>query len=192
MTCYDGVFDMFARMGTGFVCLFSLTTLGCSATGAAWTGVGMARNLKSNNPGLGVSLDGIEAKRNQAAQAAVGHSKWKVKGDVSATPTLKFTFKEPEAIGRIRSVVVTIHKMMKDEYSDQAEFTIVARDSAPEAQMQPDVDYNLASPGSGFRVTNWKGDEVSGVQLELGKEYMLTLSVGADGSETAQVHFAVN
>ena len=50
-------------------------------------------------------------------------------------------------------------------------------------------DANAGKPGEGFKVLDLTNKEVPGVTLKPGVEYMLSLTVKADKSETAQVYF---
>jgi hypothetical protein len=169
-----------------FVCM------GCSASGAAHTGFNVFQNTKANQLGVRIFLDGHEAARNELKQAATGYSRWRVSERVSTRPKLRFEFKTPDALGRIRMISLSIFQKFEADYSDQAEFTIVARDNDPQAQMRPDVEYDLGEPGPNFRVLNFSNKEVSGVSLKPGLQYMLVFTVSADKSETAQVYFETN
>lgn len=164
-------------------------SLGCSATGAATTGLSVFQNTQSNKLDLRVFLDGQEAKRNEWRQAATGYSRWTIKEKVSTSPTLRFDFKKPDALGRIRSVNASIFQKFEADYSHQAEFTIFSTDSSPQGQLKPGTDYPLGAMPGGYSVMNFSGQNVGGVQLKPGMKYMLVLSVAADDSETAQVYF---
>jgi hypothetical protein len=160
--------------------------IGC---GAAMTGGRMGMNLARKDSHLKIWLDGVQAEQNKLKKAATGYSAWKIKATTTA-PTLKFEIEDPAEFGRISMVAVSIYQKFQADYSHQAEYTIVARDTNdPQAQMRPGVEYNLASPGGGFKVLDLNGREVNGVNLTPGMEYMLTLTVRADHSETAQVYF---
>ncbi len=162
---------------------------GCSVGGAASTGFSIFKNTKANQLGVRIWVDGQEAKRNELKQAATGYSRWKIKNAVSTGPTLKFDFKKPDALGRISNITLSIYQKHEAEYSDHAEFTVFARDMTPGGQMKPNVDYNLSSPGSGFKVIDWQGGEVGGVTLKPGWKYMMVFTVKADDSESAQIFF---
>jgi hypothetical protein len=181
-------------MPTRWIAGISLAVLlvlppGCSAGGAASTGLSVFKNVRANRLGLRLFLDGHEAKRNELEQAARGYSKWKIKESVSTHPKLRFEFKEPDALGRIRSITAAIYQQFKGQYSDKAEFTIVARSDDPQAQFQPGIDYDLGAPGEGFKVLDFYGKEVKGVELKPGLKYMLVFTVAAEDSETAQIYF---
>jgi hypothetical protein len=162
---------------------------GCSATSGAWEGAKVAMNLSKDSSYVEVALDGQKAEQNTAKKAYTGHSDWKVKDPVATAPRLRYEITKPEKLGRITSVTVSIFQEFRSDYSNQPEFTIVARNPDPASQMQPNTDYDLANPGAGFRVMDLDGKEVSGVELKPGMKYKLVLTVRADKSETAQVEF---
>lgn len=174
--------------GAGLAALVVLP-MGCSVGGAASTGLNVFGNVRANRLGLRMFLDGYEAKRNELEQAARGYSKWKIRESVSTRPKLRFEFKEPAALGRIRTITAAIYQQFKGQYSDKAEFMIVARSDDPQAQFQPGVDYDLGAPGGGFRVLDFYDKEVTGVELKPGMKYMLVFTVSAEDSETAQIYF---
>lgn len=179
-----------ALVAAGLLAALAVAALpGCSGTGAAMTGLSVFQNTQSNKLDLGVYLDGQEAKRNELEQAAKGYSKWKIAGRVSTSPRLRFTFKKPDALGRIRTITVSIFQEFKGKYSDKAEFTVISRSSESTAQMQPNTEYDLGNPGPAFRVTDFYDKEVAGVALKPGMKYMLVLTVAAESSESAQVYF---
>ncbi|QOJ15356.1 MAG: hypothetical protein HRU75_12250 [Planctomycetia bacterium] len=170
---------------------FALAT-GCSVTGAASTGFGVWKNTQANQLDTTIWIDGNQASRDELKQAATGYSRWTCSGDITASPTLKFEFKKPDAIGRIRSIVINIFQKHEARYSDQPDFIIVSRSQDPESQMKPGVVYDLAHLGPDFKVLNWKGEEIPAVQLQPGWQYMMNFVVAADDSETAQIFFAAN
>ncbi len=173
--------------------LFSGTLMllaGCSGTGAAITGGRMGMNLLRKDSHLKIKLDGQPAKQTTWKKAATGYSRFKIKEAVSTAPKLQFELENPDKFGRITMVSVSIYQKFEADYSHQAEFTVIARDTNnPEAQMKPGVVYDLGNPGPGFKVLNLTSQEVSGVTLKPGMKYMLALTVRADHSETAQVYF---
>lgn len=176
------------------VCVMGMTlsgVIGCSGMGSAMTAGRMGLNLKKKDSHLKIYVDGNVAEQNKLKKAATGYSEWKIKNQVSTSPTLRFEIEEPEKFGRITMVIVGIHQQFESDYSHQAEFTIAPESNDPMAQMKPGVDYNLGSP-AGYRVTNVSGQTVPGVTLKSGMKYKLSLTVKADHSETAQVEFTAN
>ena len=117
-----------------------------------------------------------------------GYSQFTIADPVGTSPTLRFEIIEPEKFGRITVVTASIYQKFEADYSHQAEFTIHNKTNDPMAQMKPNTDYNLGSP-SGQSVMDLYSKEVSGVQLKPGMKYMLTLTVKADKSESAQIYF---
>ncbi len=162
---------------------------GCSATSGAWEGAKVAMNLSKDSSYVDVSLDGQKAEQNTAKKAYTGHSDWKVKEPVGTAPRLRYDVTKPEKLGRITSVTISIYQEFHSDYSNQPEFTIVARNPDAASQMQPNTDYDLANPGAGFKIMDVDGKDVSGVELKPGMKYKLILTVRADKSETAQVEF---
>ena len=158
---------------------------GCSASSAGVMGM----NLMRDDSNLKIYLDNTVAKQNTVKKAATGYSRFDVKDPVATSPTLKFEIEKPDKFGRITMVAVNIYQKFEADYSNQAEYTIVANSQDPGAQMKPGVAYNLSNPGPGFRVMDLSGREVSGVTLQPGVKYMLSLTVKADKSETGQVYF---
>ena len=165
---------------------------GCSATSALSTGGSMGLNLAKTDTHLRIWLDGQQAKQNTAKKAVTGYSDWKVKEQVGTSPKLKFEITKPEKLGRITMVSLSVFQQFKADYSHQAEFSVFSKDNASEAQMKPDVEYDLGKPGDGFKVIDLEGKTVDGVKLDPGKKYKLVLTVKADKSETAQVEFKTN
>jgi hypothetical protein len=164
--------------------------VGCSGTSAGWTGFSVGKNLLRKDSHLKIMMDGQQAKQNTLKKAAVGYSRFDVKERVGTAPKLQFEIMDPDKFGRITMVSISIHQKFEADYSDHAEFTIVAKDTNnPQAQMKPNTNYDLGAPGPDFKVINFKGEDVPGVQLIPGMKYMLTLTVKADKSETAQIFF---
>lgn len=159
---------------------------GCSMIG---TGISVAKNLGSNKLELRIFLDDQEAKRDELKQAATGYSRYKVKEPINTAPKLRFEYKKPDALGRITMVTTSIHQKFEADYSHHAEFTVVTNSNDPEAQMKPNTTYDLGAMPSGFRIIDYKGGDVPAVALKPGMEYMLTLTVKADASESAQIYF---
>lgn len=167
------------------VAIVALTS-GCSLIG---TGITVGKNLSSNKLDMRIFLDDQEAKRDELKQAATGYSRYKIKEPVATAPKLRFEYKKPDALGRITTVIVSIHQKFEANYSDHAEFTVVTRSNEPEAQMRPNTVYDLGALPGDFRVLDYKGNDVSKVDLKPGMEYMLMLTVKADASESAQIYF---
>lgn len=165
------------------------TATGCSASGAGHTAFNVFKNTKANQLDTSIWLDGVQAKRDELKQAATGYSRWTCSGDITTAPKLKFEFKKPDALGRIRSITINIFQKHEANYSDQADFIIIARSGKPEDQMKPGVEYDLAKLGADFKILNWKGEEVPAVDLKPGWMYMMNFAVSADDSETAQIFF---
>jgi hypothetical protein len=163
---------------------------GCSGASAGFTAFNVGKNLLRKDSCLKLTLDGQQAKQNKLKKASAGYSRFDVKERVSTAPKLQFEITEPDKFGRITMVSLQIHKKFEADYSDHAEFAVTATDlNNPQAQMKPNTTYNLVAPGPNFKVTNFKGQEVPGVQLIPGMKYMLVLTVKADKSETAQIFF---
>jgi len=172
----------------GVSLLLGLT--GCSATGAVTTGARMGLNLARKDSYLKIWLDGQAAVQNTLKKAATGYSRFDIKEPVATAPKLKFEIQDPDRFGRITSVMVSIYRKFEAEYSHQADFTVVAASATdPQAQMKPNIEYDLGAPGPGFKVMDLTGKDAPGVKLLPGMEYMLTLTVKADKSETAQIYF---
>jgi hypothetical protein len=165
-----------------------LGVAGCSVGGAASTGMSVFRNTKSNKLDVRIFMDGQEAKRNELAQAATGHSKWKIKERVGA-PTFRYELKNAESTGRVSNTTLVLYKKVGKEMSTQPEFTIVANSTDASAQLQPGQTYDLTNLGGGWRVLDWESKPVSGVTLTPDTEYMLQFVLRADQSETAQIYF---
>lgn len=165
-------------------------TGGCSVGSAVSTGAKFGMNLVRKDSHLKIWLDGQPAKQDKLRKAATGYSRFEVREPVSTSPTLRFEIEDPDKFGRITMVLAAIHQKFEADYSHQAEFTIISRDTSnPQAQMKPGTDYDLGAPGAELKVTDLYGKEVSGVTLTPGMKYMLVLTVKADKSESAQVYF---
>jgi len=163
---------------------------GCSGTGAAMTGLRIGKNVSRKDSHLKIMLDGKVAKQNKLKKAAMGYSRFEIKEPVSTAPVLQFEIEDPDKFGRITMVQCQIHQKFEADYSHHAEFIVIAQDvNNPEAQMKPGKKYNLGSPGSGLRIMNYKSETVPGVKLKPGMKYMMSFTVKADKSESAQVYF---
>ena len=163
---------------------------GCSGSSAGMTGGRMGLNLMRKDSHLKIWLDGQQGKQSKLKKAATGYSRFTIKEPVSCAPKLKFEIEDPDKFGRITMVSVSIHQKFEADYSDQSEYTVVARDTNnPQAQMKPGIEYDLGAPGEAFKVFDLTSKEVSGVGLTPGLKYMLVLTVKADKSETAQIYF---
>ncbi|MBK9120252.1 MAG: hypothetical protein IPM18_11715 [Phycisphaerales bacterium] len=174
-----------AALAAGFL----VVVVGCSATSGAMTALRLGKNASEKDSYLKIMLDGHAAKQNTAQKAATGYSRFEVKDGVSTSPTLEFEIDEPDRFGRITMVTIQIHQKFEADYSHQAEFVVYSSDQSPEAQMKPKTPYALGAPEAPLQVINYRNEQVSGVQLEPGKKYMLVLTVKADKSETAQIYF---
>lgn len=161
---------------------------GCSVTGAASTGFRMFQNSERVDSHLKIMLDGKLATQDALKKTVSGHSQFTISEPVGTSPTLRFEIIEPEKFGRITMVTASIFQKFEADYSHQAEFTVYNKSNDPMSQMKPNTDYNLGSP-SGQSVNDLYNKEVSGVQLKPGMKYMLTLTVKADKSESAQIYF---
>ena len=53
--------------------------------------------------------------------------------------------------------------------------------------MKPGTEYDLGALGDGFKILNWENKEVDSVEMKPGLEYMFTITVKADDSESAQI-----
>ncbi len=164
---------------------------GCSVTGAAMQAVNIGKNVSKKDSYLRIFVDGHEATQNQLKKAYMGHASFKVRETVGTRPTFKFDFIEGKNFGRITSTSMQIHKEFDADYSHQAEWVITpANSSDTERLMKPGVEYNLASPGPDWKVYNFEKQEVSGIELQPGLEYLLVFTVAGDRSETVQVLFS--
>lgn len=161
---------------------------GCSAGGAASTGFRFWQNSERVDSHLKITLDGKVATQDAVKKTVSGYSEFTIADPVSTSPTLRFEIIEPEKFGRITMVTASIYQQFEADYSHQAEFTVFSKNQDPQAQMKPNTDYNLGSPG-GLSVIDLTGRDVSGVQLKPGMKYKLNLTVKADKSETAQIYF---
>jgi len=183
---------MYKRLMVMTTCLSGvlLVASGCSGSGAASTGGRMTLNLLRKDSHLKIWLDGQQAKQDKLKKAATGYSRFKIKEPVSTAPKLKFEIEDPDKFGRITMVSFQIHQKFEADYSDHAEFVCVARDTNdPQAQMKPNVEYDLGKPGDQFKVIDFTSNEVEGVSLVPGMKYKLVLTVKADKSESAQIFF---
>lgn len=159
---------------------------GCLAV----TGAKVAMNLAKDDGNLVVYLDGQEGKTNLLKKGATGSAKLEIKAPVSTSPTFRFALEKADKPGFIKMTSLSIYQKFEADYSNLAEYTIVARDTNdPAAQMKPGVDYSLGGPGAGFKVIDKTTNEVSGVSLKPGMKYMLTFTLVADRSETVQIYF---
>lgn len=172
--------------GPVVVAVLSLVS-GCSAIGAATEGLRIGKNLNARKKEMRIWVDGHQAESSVLKKAYFGHASFKVKETVSTRPTFRFAFKDPSKFGRITGTNLQIHQEYEGDYSHQAEFAVFPREMSSEYLMRPDVDYNLGSVGSNLKCLNFEKQEVSGVELKPGLEYMLVFTVSGDRSDSVQV-----
>lgn len=156
--------------------------------GSAGTAISMFQNSQRVDSHLKIWLDGQLATQDQFKKTVSGYARFTIDTPVSTSPTLKFEIVEPDKFGRITQVVAAIHQKFEADYSHQAEFTVHSGSNDPQAQMKPNTDYNLGSP-AGQKVMDVYGKETAGVALKPGMEYMMSLTVRADKSESVQIYF---
>lgn len=178
---------MNARMTFAMGCL--LLIAGCSATGAAWEGVRIGKNLAREDSHLKVSLDGHVVAQNKLIKGYKGYASFECPQPVSTAPNFRFEGLDAAKTGRVTGTYLQIHQRFDNDYSDQAEFSITPRSSGAENAMKPATTYNLASPGGQFRVTDFNGNEVSGVTLKPDTDYLMVFTVTGDRSESMQILF---
>lgn len=172
------------------VSVVAMLGTGCSATSAAFTGLRVGKNLSRNDCYLRVKLDGQEAKQNKLKKAASGYAEWKIKEPVSTSPKLEYTITDPEKMGRITMVTVSIYQAFRGDYSHQADYTIIATDTNnPDAQMKENVEYDLSNPGDGFKILDVTSKTIKSVDMKPGMKYKALLTVKADKSQTAIIYF---
>jgi hypothetical protein len=166
-----------------------LAPLACSGTSAAWTGFRVGKNLAKKDSHLAIWLDGQKAGQSTLKKAATGYSAWKIKEPVGVSPVLKFQLIDPDKFGRIVGTHIQIHQEYEGDYSHLAEFIVTPVDDKPESLMKPDTEYDLGKPPKTLKVLNVRKKEVKSVKLKPGLKYKLVLTVSADKSETALIHF---
>jgi len=178
---------MKARMWFGSVVLAAIlaSAIGCGRAVSAF------QNMNRKDSSIKIWLDGQAAAQDGFEKAKDGYARFKITEQVSTSPKLKFELDEAEKFGRITMVQSQIHQKFEADYSHQAEFVVISKDtSTPEAQMKPGTEYDLGKPGDqGLRILDLNGKDVSAVTLKPGMEYMLSFSVKADHSETVNVYF---
>jgi len=161
---------------------------GCSVTGAAFEAVRLGKNTSSKDSYLRIWVDGNEAKQNKLKKAYFGHASFKVKETVSTRPVFRFDFIEPARFGRITGTSMQIHQEFEADYSHQAEFVITPTNpNDSETLMRPNVDYNLGAVPSNLQVLDFHRNNVPGIELKPGLDYLLVFTVAGDRSETIQV-----
>lgn len=174
----------------GLFALVGLVGSGCSGSGAASLGFNMGKNAARKDSHLKIMLDGHLAKQNTIEKAAKGYSRFDIAEGVATAPTLEFEIEDPDRFGRIKMVQLQIHKEHGDGYSNLAEYVVIASDTSnPDAQMEPGVEYDLGNPGAALRILDVNNQTVEQVTLEQSTNYMMSFSVVADKSETAQIYF---
>ena len=184
---------MSRRTCAGIVlCGLLVSATGCSWESGASSGANIGMNLSRHETYLRVWLDYQPGKQNMAKKAAMGYSEWKIKEQVSTSPKLKFQITKPDKVGRVTMVSVSFYQEFKADYSHQPDFTFFTKDNSSEAQMKPDVEYDMGKPVAPFTVIDLEGKTTDGVKLDPGKKYKLVLTVKADKSETASVEFKTN
>lgn len=162
------------------------TVTGCSM----WDAVRVGKNLSKKDSHLVVYVDGMPAEQNKLKKGAMGYAKFKVKGTCSTAPTFKFEFDDATRFGRITSTNMQIHQAFEADYSHQPEFTIYPAGNDSNNLLKPGVVYNLGSMPPGMKCMNFEKQEVGGVNLKPGMDYMMVFTVAGDRSESMQVIFS--
>lgn len=161
---------------------------GCSATGAAWEGFRIGKNLAKKDSYLKIWVDGHEATQNKLKKAYFGYASFKVRETVSTRPTFKYEFIDPSRFGRITNVQMQIHKEYEGDFSHQAEFVIYpANPNNSESLLRPGQVMNLGAVPSNYKCMNFERQPVPGIELKPGLDYMIVFTVAGDRSETVQV-----
>ena len=172
------------------VCLSFICSMLAGCLSGAGTGISVVKNLSGGKSYLRISLDGQQAKQNMLKKAIAGHSNWDVKEPVSSdNPVLSYKIINPDKLGRITYTAVNIYQEFKGDYSTQSEFTVIPKGNDPSNLMKENVTYDLGNPPSSLKVIDITGKDVKGVKLVPGMKYMLQLTIKADKSETANIHF---
>ena len=165
-----------------------LGSVGCSGTGAALEAFRIGKNL-SESSNLAVFLDGKEAKQNKFKQGYFGYADHQIKETISTSPSFKFTYKDPTKFGRITGTNLQIHQAFEADYSHQAEFVVFPQGNNKDNLMRDNQSYNLGSLPGSLGCLDFDRNNVSGIQLKPGMDYMMVFSVGGDRSETVRVLF---
>lgn len=163
--------------------MLTLATLVAAAVSLLSTGCSSAP--------LTIMLDGKEGSRDIVQERILKKPALLTISDpIECKPKLKFTFSDPKHFGRITMVQAQIHQKVEADYSHLAEYVIISKDvNNSEAQMKPDTEYDLGAPPDFLRIMDVNKKDVPGVELKPGVEYMISVSVVADHSETANVYF---
>ena len=166
---------------------------GCSASSAGWTAFSVGKNLSKKDTNLRVFLDGQEAKQNKLRKGLMGYSPFEIKTQVSGSPKFKYELIDAGEHGFIKHVMMQVHQKYEADFSDLADYVIHPRDmNNPDNNMKPGVTYDLGALGPQFRIMDKKDQEVSAVQFQSGKEYLLVFTISADKSESVQIYFETN
>jgi len=176
-------------LGTSMLLGIMAMSTGCSRWGAAWEGARIGKNLAKRDSYLRIYLNGQEAKQSKLKKGYFGYAAYKCTKPVSKDVTFRFEFIDEAKFGRVTGSSMRIHKEFAAGKSDLAEFTITQRTSGSEGALRPGTDYLLSAIGSQCRVVDFNNNEVGGVTLEPGLEYLLVFTITGDRSESVQVLF---
>jgi hypothetical protein len=163
---------------------------GCSGSGAAMETFRIGKNVAKKDSHLRIFLDGHEAKQDKLKKGYFGYASFKVKEQVGTSPTFRFAFDEPDKLGRITGTNIQVHQEFEADYSHQPEFTIYPASTDSTMLMKPATEYPLGAVPSNLRCMNFEKQQVAGVTLKPGVEYLLVFTVSGDRSETVQVLFS--
>jgi len=179
------------RMAGMALCVAAAACLsGCSAQGAAWTSVRIGKNILKKDSYLRIWLDGHEARQSKLKKAYFGYASFKVRETVSTRPTFKYEFIDPKRFGRITGTNMQIHQEFEADFSHQPEFIVFPRKDDAEHLLKPGVEYDLGHVSPQLKVLNFEKQDVDGVELRPGMDYLLVFTVSGDRSETVQVLFS--
>jgi hypothetical protein len=161
--------------------------VGCSGSGAGRTGFSIGKNLFRKDSNLKIYLDGQEAVQSKLKKGLTGYAPFEVKESVSTSPVFRYEVIDPKEFGYIKSTGMQIHQKFDEDYSDIAEYIIAPRDKKD--CMKAEQAYELGDLGDEFLILDRQDNQVSEVELEPGREYLLVFTVQADDSEAVQVFF---
>ncbi|MBP7747249.1 MAG: hypothetical protein KA383_14095 [Phycisphaerae bacterium] len=162
---------------------------GCSATSGASTGFNVTKNLFRKDSNLRVFLDGEQAKQSTLRKGLSGYAPFVINKEASTSPVFRYEIIEPKKFGFIKSVTMQVHQKFEADFSDIPDYVIYAARQDSEAQMKPNVDYDLGNLGPDFKILDKKDKTVDRVAFVPGVEYLLVLTLSADKSESVQIYF---
>lgn len=109
---------------------------------------------------------------------------------VSVHPKFKYTINDARAFGKVRSVIINIHREVGGNWYPEPEFIVTsANPSETRTQIRPGKKFDLGSPNSSLLILNREGKPQTKLKLKASSRYLMNFTVHGTLKETVGVEF---